>query len=101
MKKAVISNLKGVPLDVRVTLAEGVIVFANVHTCRTLEFGGVAFLHIICPDGSVTRINLSRVVLYDVHEHGKDVEGGEPVRKGVTLFDYSDYIYEKEDSDDE
>lgn len=101
MKKAVISNLKGVPLNVTVTLTDGILVFANVHSCKTVEHGDNTFLQISCPDGSVTRINLDRVVLYDVHEHGsEDIVTGKR-SGGITLFDYSDYIYGEEDSDDE
>jgi hypothetical protein len=104
MKKAVIGNLFDVPLDVQVALntAGGVIlyVFRNAACVATIKKADASLLQIRCPDGSETRFNMAHVLMYDVHEHGVDTVSALCDSDSVR-FDYSDYIYEKEDSDDE
>lgn len=104
MKKAVNRSLYDVPLDVQVALntANGVVLYMyqNVACVATIKKMDASLLQIRCPDGSETRFNMAHVLMYDVHEHG--VDAVQPVCDSDSVrLDYSDYIYEKEDSDDE
>ena len=103
MKKAVIGNLFDVPLDVQVALntANGVVLYMyqNAACVATIKKADASLLQIRCPDGSETRFNMAHVLMYDIQEHGADTV--QPVCDSHTeRLDYSDYIYEKEDSDD-
>lgn len=104
MKKAVTKDLYNVPLDVQVALntKNGVIlyIYTNVGGVNTIKRGDVSLLEVRCPDGSCTRFNMAHVLMYDAKEHGADAV--QPVCDSDSVqLDYSDYIYEKEDSDDE
>lgn len=104
MKKAINNSLYNVPLDVQVALntANGVVMYMyqNVACVATLKKMDASLLQIRCPDGSETRFNMAHVLMYDVHEHGVDTV--QPVVDSASVqLDYSDYIYGKEDSDDE
>lgn len=103
MKKAVNSNLFDVPLDVQVALntANGVVLYMykNAACVATIKKADASLLAIRCPDGSETRFNMAHVLMYNVHEHGVDT--AQPICDSDSVrFDYSDYIYGEEDSDD-